>query len=171
MRLTRRSATALGLAAVASPAMAAAASPDARFEALGKAYVEHLVRSSPTNATTLGDHRFDTQVDDFSAGARKRRIADRKALLQQVHAIPAAGLSRANQVDHGLVTAALRSSIWQDEVLQDWAWDPQIYNNAAGGALYGLMQREFAPMPQRLQSAIARMQALPKLFEQARAAP
>jgi uncharacterized protein (DUF885 family) len=167
-RLTRRGATALGLAALAAPA--AAASPgDARFEALGQRYIDLLTRSSPVSATQLGEHRYDRLVDDISAPARNRDVAAVKTLLAQVEAVPAAGLSRANQVDHALLRADLKRTIWTNDVLQSWAWDPQIYNNVAGGALYGLMAREFAPRPQRIAAAIARMQALPRLFVQTRA--
>jgi uncharacterized protein (DUF885 family) len=52
--------------------------------------------------------------------------------------------------------------------LQSWAWDPQVYNGLAGGAIYNLMAREFAPVPQRLKSATARMQQIPALFAQMR---
>ncbi|TXH80254.1 MAG: DUF885 domain-containing protein, partial [Pseudoxanthomonas sp.] len=43
-----------------------------------------------------------------------------------------------------------------------------VYNNVAGGAIYGLMAREFAPLPERLKSATARMQKIPALLAQAR---
>ena len=60
----------------------------------------------------------------------------------------------------------LRSDIWSNETLQGWAWDPTIYSQLAGGALYTLMAREFAPLPDRLRSATARMEKLPALFAQ-----
>src|SRR5439155_9146344 len=44
-----------------------------------------------------------------------------------------------------------------------------IYNDLAGGALYSLMAREFAPAPVRLKAATARLEALPALLAQARA--
>src|SRR3546814_2409244 len=62
----------------------------------------------------------------------------------------------------------VEGDIWNVETLQSWAWDPQAYNGLAGGAIYGLMAREFAPMPERLKSATARMQQIPALFAQMR---
>ena len=53
--------------------------------------------------------------------------------------------------------------------LRDWSWDPLIYANLAGQALYGLMARDFAPLPRRLTSAIARIEKLPGLWVQMRA--
>jgi uncharacterized protein (DUF885 family) len=44
-----------------------------------------------------------------------------------------------------------------------------VYSGLAGGAIYNLMARDFAPMPQRLESATARMEEIPGLFAQMRA--
>src|SRR5436190_2157686 len=82
--LTRRGVTAIGLAAAAAPALAASVA-DGRFEALGKRYIEHSVRTSPTSATTMGDHRFDTLIDDLSAAGRAKRIA---AAIPRIQALP-----------------------------------------------------------------------------------
>ena len=60
----------------------------------------------------------------------------------------------------------MKSDIWSAETLQSWAWDPTLYSQLAGGALYTLMAREFAPMPDRLRAATSRMEKLPALFEQ-----
>lgn len=168
MHLTRRAATALGLAALASPA-ASATPADAEFAALGARGIEELVRGSPITATGLGDHRFDAELDDLSAAGRAQRTAGRKALLKAFEALKPARLSRANQVDLALVKNRLAAQIWTDEVLQDWAWDPQNYSGPAGQALYGLMAREFAPADVRIRAATARMEKLPGLFAQARA--
>ncbi|MFN3310672.1 MAG: DUF885 domain-containing protein, partial [Thermomonas sp.] len=62
----------------------------------------------------------------------------------------------------------LQSDIWSNDVLQDWAWDPQLYGGLAGGAIYGLMARDFAPLPERIAAATARMEKLPALLAQAR---
>ena len=43
-----------------------------------------------------------------------------------------------------------------------------MYGGLAGSAIYGLMAREFAPLPQRIASATERMEKLPALFAQAR---
>ena len=78
-------------------------------------------------------------------------------------------LSRESQVDALVLRNQVQSDLFQIETLQAWAWDPQVYNNLAGGAIYNLMARDFAPMPQRLKAATARMQKIPALLAQARA--
>jgi uncharacterized protein (DUF885 family) len=168
MPLTRRAATALGVAALASPALAQSGA-DRAFAALAARYVDQQPAFTPTNATGLGDHRFDSEIDDLSAAGRARRIEANQAFLAEAEAMPTQGLSRENQVDLALLKNQLRYDLWTEQVLQPWAWDPQIYSAAAGGALFSLMARDFAPRPQRLGSAVDRMEKLPALFVQARA--
>ena len=139
------------------------------FAALSQRYLDFIARQNPSNATALGDHRFDDKLPDMSAEARARDTAFAREMLAELSRIGRARLSRDNQVDAALLDNALRYSIWTDETLQGWAWDPQIYNEAAGGALYGLAARDFAPWKTRLKSATARMEAMPALFAQARA--
>jgi hypothetical protein len=47
-------------------------------------------------------------------------------------------------------------------------WDPITYSGLAGGSLYSLMAREFAPLPERLISAASRMEKLPDLLAETR---
>ena len=53
-------------------------------------------------------------------------------------------------------------------MLKSWSWNAQNYNDAAAGALYTLAARDFAPWPQRLKAATARMEALPAFLLESR---
>ena len=150
-------------------ATARAASGETAFAALGQQYVRGIARFAPSSGTTLGDHRFDSQLEDVSATGRARLLAHDKALLARLNQIDRKTLTRESQVDAALLDNALRYKIWQVEDLRSWSWDPQIYNGVAGGALYGLAARDFAPWPQRLKAATARMEAMPAFLAQARA--
>jgi uncharacterized protein (DUF885 family) len=61
------------------------------------------------------------------------------------------------------------SSLWSLETLQEWAWNPLVYVNLSGGSIYSLLARDFAPLEERLENAAARLEQLPRFFEQARA--
>lgn len=154
----------------ASPALAQNRSrADRAFEALGRRWLDRSMRYSPISATTIGDHRFDTRIDDVSAAGREAALRFTRQTLAALEAIDASELSRANQVDALILGNALRAQIWQTETLQSWAWNPLGYQALAGGALYGLMAREFAPLPRRLEAATVRMEQVPNLLAQARA--
>ncbi len=171
---TRRAA--LGFAALAPlafmPLVARADAPgpaDADLAALAKRWIDVTSRLSPVGATQIGDHRYDSELDDLSKAAREAGDAEIRKLLADLTAIPRDKLSRAAQIDAAMLDNKLRYDLWTDETLQSWAWDPLIYAEVAGDALYSLIAREFAPMPVRMAAAVARMEKLPRLLAQARA--
>jgi uncharacterized protein (DUF885 family) len=169
-RFQRRLATLLALAFLALPVFAATpGSADARFDALSQRYLAEFGRYSPVSATSLGDHRFDGDLDDMSADGRARRVAWVRGVLAELQAIDRNALSRANQVDAAMLENQLRYVIWSDQAYRDWSWDPLVYTQLSGQAVYGLLAREFAPLPERLRSVTARLEKLPTLLEQARA--
>ena len=144
------------------------AKADAAFADLSKRALEGWLQLSPVSATQIGEHKYDGELDDLSAAGRQKGLAFSKKILAELDATDTAALSRENQVDAAILRNQLQYDIWTAETLQSWAWDPQVYNNVAGGAIYGLMAREFAPLPDRLKSATARMQKIPALLAQAR---
>jgi uncharacterized protein (DUF885 family) len=151
-------------------AQPAAATPaDDAFEALADRYVGDLAEFSPINATLIGDHSADDRLDDVSAAGR---AALRKMLREYRDAlaeIDRDALSRANQVDAEILGNQLDSDLWALETLQEWAWNPLVYVNLSGSAIYGLLARDFAPIGDRLASVTERLEQLPQFFEQARA--
>ncbi len=152
----------------ASTGQAADAAADAAFADLSRRALDSWMQHSPVNATQIGDHRFDSRIDDLSAAGQQKTLAAYKALLAELDGLDVSRLGRENQVDAAILRNQLQSDIWNAEVLQSPKWDPQVYNGLAGSAIYGLMAREFAPLPQRLEAATARMEKIPALFAQAR---
>ncbi|MDP7020498.1 MAG: DUF885 domain-containing protein [Pirellulaceae bacterium] len=141
---------------------------DEQFEHLAAQFVDEFPALSPVSATTLGDHRFDDRLDNVTASARAAEVEFYRGKLKRLEKIDASKLSRANQVDHALLENHLRSQLWRIEELQEWAWNPTVYTELCGGAIYGLMAREFAPIDKRLVSATSRLEQFPSLFEQIR---
>ncbi len=153
-----------------TPASEAADSQaDAAFAALSTRYLDEGLALNPVAATQIGDHRYDDQLDDLSEAGRKKLVDWAKAMLAELDKIDTQALSRENQVDALILRNKLEGDVWDLETFQSWAWDPQVYSSLAGGAIYSLMAREFAPMPERLKSAAARMEKIPALLAQARA--
>ena len=155
-------------AGTAATAPAADAAVDAAFADLSKRALDTWMQLSPISATQIGDHRYDSEIDDLSAAGQQKMLTAYQGLLGELDKVEVNKLSRENQVDAAILRNQLQSEIWNAEVLQASKWDPQIYNGTAGSALYGLMAREFAPLPDRLKSATARMEKLPQIFAQAR---
>jgi uncharacterized protein (DUF885 family) len=141
---------------------------DQAFDELGRRYVQEFPELSPVGATQLGDHRFDSRLDEISEESRARAATTYRKFLGELTKINPARLSRAHQVNFQLLDLSLRADLWRLETLREWAWNPLNYTELAGGAVYGLMAREFAPLPKRLGHVADRLEQFPRLLEQVR---
>ena len=159
------------LPAEAAPAKVAAAHAgkvDQAFKTLSQRFIAAAMRASPVEATALGVHDYDGQLPGVTAEARAQRTAEWRSLLTELVALNPASLSRASQVDYALLKNELEYRLFANDALQEWAWNPQYYNDIAGGSLYTLAARDFAPWDVRLKAATARMEALPALLKESR---
>ena len=142
--------------------------PDASFAKIAADWLDQSMRLSPVSATWTGDHRFDHLLNDYTPAGRAASLSFAKSILTRLNALPPGTLSRANQVDRAMLVNALEAQIWTTETLEDWAWNPLLWQDAAGSALYTLMARDFAPLPQRLNNVTARLKLLPGFLANAR---
>jgi len=142
---------------------------DRAIAALSARWLDESMRHSPVSATLAGDHRYDTELDDLSSAGRAATDAFNRDLLQQLERLDPAQLSRANQVDQQILRNQLQAELWNSTTFQSWAWNPLVYSTIAGNSLYLLMMRDFAPLPERLNHATARLEKLPELLAQSRA--
>ena len=138
------------------------------FDTISQRYLGQMLALTPVNATALGEHRFDDQLDDVSAAGYDRRAALAHELLMQVQALDPTELSRAHQVDARLLTSELQYQTWRIEKLAEWRWNPLVYTEIAGNSVYLLMARDFAPLPDRLRRVGARLATLPRFLERVR---
>lgn len=138
------------------------------FEQISKRYLDEFPAYSPINATTLGDHRYDHLVDEISEEARTKERAFYNRYLAELATIDSQQLPREQQVDYRLLKNQLQTQVWRLDELQEWAWNPIEYTQMTGGAIYGLMAREFAPIENRLINVAARLEQYPRLFAQIR---
>ncbi|MDG2383722.1 MAG: DUF885 domain-containing protein [Pirellulaceae bacterium] len=141
-------------------------SADSQFQSLAASYVRQFPALSPVTATVLGDHRFDGKLDEVSPAARQRAVDLYREFLIRLNKIEVAELSRPHQVDLALLRHELRAKLWRMEELQEWAWNPLVYTELSGRAIYGLMARDFAPVQERLLNVVSRLEQLPRMLQQ-----
>lgn len=154
--------------AAGSPPAAAAQAPEAAFAALTDDFIATHTALDPVTATQLGEHSHDSELPDISAEGRDKQKGEWRRLLVQLRAIDRSALPREAQVDYLLLENELEYSLWKLARQQEWAWNPQVYNDIASYALYNLVARDFAPWPDRLRSATERMERLPAFLAEAR---
>ena len=152
-----------GLAAAANstppPVSAPAIEADRQFASVADQFIERFLRINPEQATALGVHEFDRQVRDLSAAglARERKIYH--ASLTTLKRMDPAKLSAPYRVDYHIMTNELEGRLFAIERLREQDWDVLSYNPANG--IYVLLARDFAPLPARLASVKARLEAIP----------
>ncbi|TWT84299.1 hypothetical protein CA13_57760 [Planctomycetes bacterium CA13] len=163
-----RTCTAIFAACMLTSVTIANDNSDAKFEQLGKQYIDQFAKFSPVNATSMGDHRFDGELDDVSDTARKSKLAWLRDLAKRIEGIEATQLSRSNQVDYALLKHSIEYRQWKIAELREWQWNPLVYTGISGNALYSLMARDFAPRRERLLNAAKRLEQFPRFFDQVR---
>jgi uncharacterized protein (DUF885 family) len=138
-----------------------------RFRRLAEDYLDDLARRHPDIATELGDHRFDDQLPDHRAAALddERRALDEFAA--RLTAIDHAGLDKELRVDAAVLGNDVARRLFELEELREHTWNPLVAN--PGQAIYMLLARDYAPLPDRLQSLAGRLAAVPDSLSAARA--
>jgi uncharacterized protein (DUF885 family) len=140
-----------------------------KLERVFKQYLEDEFRMRPLEATRLGDHRFDTQLDDLSTTARGRWLA----LAKQTQAglktnIDARKLSRPAQIDLEIFRHELEKDQWLMENERPFEEDPRIYNGYISDSVYLLLTQSSLPRETNVANSISRMAHIPKVVAAAR---
>jgi uncharacterized protein (DUF885 family) len=157
----------IALACVVTGAAFAAPNEDAKFESIVNDYVEALLKAHPETATDLGDHRYDDRLDEYTRASIERDVKFARDTLAALAKVNRAKLSATNRIDLRILENQLQSQIFGREVLRNWEWNPMTYN--AGGAIFGLIARDFAPAETRVRSMIGRLNQVPDVVAAAKA--
>ena len=137
------------------------------FVGLSHEYIEKYLKMHPETATSLGDHRYDDQLDDYSTAGVSAELDLYKTYLGALRKIDPANLDRVNRVDYEILLNHLEGSIFRLETLREYEWNPLYYN--IGGPIYDLVARDFAPLGERLRSVKARLEVVPRVAAMAKA--
>jgi len=143
---------------------------DERFQKLAKDYIEGLLQANPEYATSLGDHRFDDKLTDYSDEAVTKELARAKDFRQQLEAFSdLTKLTGPNRVDVRLLKDNIDNEIFGIEELKEREWNPLQYNESLANSLYLLVARDFAPAEKRAASIKARLEKIPAVVALAKA--
>jgi uncharacterized protein (DUF885 family) len=141
-------------------------SEDFKFETFARDYLDKLLEKNPELATSLGEHRFDDRLADYSQAGIQAQVQFQRQSVERLAQIEVSKLSAVNRIDFGILQSQIQSALFQLENLREQEWNPLFYN--VGNAIYGLTAREFAPLRDRLKSVKARLKGIPAVLEAAR---
>src|SRR5436189_2203827 len=142
---------------------------DETFQKIAHDYIERELETNPEEATELGDHRFDSQLTDYSPDARAKDLATQKESRDKLNAVDGSQLSGANNVDFRILKENIDYKIFQAEELKEAEWNPLVYMQSLANSLYLLVARDFAPPEKRIPNLRQRMEAIPRVIAQAKA--
>ena len=125
-------------------------------------------RHRPVNATFIGVHEHDHRLPDLSEAGIDAVVSDMRALRQRLTALPHEALTPAKALDKRLASGFLEIQEWEYTSDTFWRGNPALATGEAVFSIISLFLRRFAPLDQRVDAAIQRLEALPTLLEQAR---
>jgi len=126
-------------------------------------------RNRPVNATFIGVHEYDSYLPDFSPEGVDRAVSEMEALLSRLAALPREPLTNYEAIDKKVAEGFLRTQLWEYRSDHFHRGNPNLYTGEAVFALMGLFLTDYAPIAERVEAAIDRMEAVPTLLAQGRA--
>jgi uncharacterized protein (DUF885 family) len=123
----------------------------------------------PVNATFIGMHDLDHQLPDFSAEGVNQTVGEMKVQLSRLEALPAEGLTAAEDLDRKLAGGYLQTQLWEFDSQHFQRGNPCLYTGEAVFSVISLFLTDYAPVGERVAAAIDRMNGIPVLLAQGQA--
>lgn len=139
----------------------------ARLDRLVERAVREKFTWSPSLATYMGDHGYDTKLENTTRAGVEARAAQLRRTLRELEAIDAARLDAEGRVDYDLLRNDLRAETFRLTETREWTKDPSNYGYA--WAIENLIARNFAPPETRLRAVTARLRQVPRQLANGRA--
>jgi uncharacterized protein (DUF885 family) len=138
----------------------------ARVDAL---IAEHFALH-PLHATAAGIHDHDDRWPDMTDAGRAERVAFCDRWSAELTTLAAGDLTPDERIDAEFLQTELAAHRFAEIELREESWSPIEWVYLLGEGIFGLIAREFAPLPQRLGSLAGRLEGMPALLEAGRAA-
>ena len=130
-------------------------------------FLGDLFRRQPVFATGMGDHRFDATWPDVSREGQAEFATSMRAWRGRFAALAEDELAHDDAIDRDILVEVIDRMLFEQEQLQDQHWDPLGYVYLAGGGIFALLARDFAPLRERMESIAGRTEGLPTLLSAA----
>lgn len=160
---------AIGLGLAIGWSASAASAEDQKLDSYFKKYLDAWFTLRPVDGTTLGDRRFDAQMDDFSPAALARwPQLNRETLAGLAQAVNTNQLSADAKLDYEIFRHAMQQAIWAAENTRPYEQDPRLYNVYISDSVFAILAQSSWPKETAIAKSIERMRQLPRVTEAAR---
>ena len=135
--------------------------PDS-FLGVEEEYWKLWLQANPSIATGAGVHDYDAMLEDYSAAAIQAREAELARTLDRLQRLR--GMTADEMIDGEIIRSAIRAELLETQEVQSWKRNPMMYVGTPGGAIDGLMKRDFAPKKKRLELVVSRLVEVPRMM-------
>ncbi|MBS3790160.1 MAG: DUF885 domain-containing protein [Candidatus Thermoplasmatota archaeon] len=137
------------------------------FEEFEEEIFETFIERNPTMATHLGIHEHDHRLPEVT---REKFVEDIELMedwLEELKDFDQKELDRENKIAKKLGLHIFELRLFSMKELRQWEQAPNA-PNLIGSSLLLLLKREFAPIEERLESIISRIEEVPRVLEEER---
>ncbi|MGQ9478283.1 MAG: DUF885 domain-containing protein, partial [Candidatus Bipolaricaulia bacterium] len=129
-------------------------------------FIDRLLEEAPVAATELGDHRFDDRLGDYSKAALERQEREVREALGEFERFDPTSFELDAKIDHRLMIQIAKAILRDFEKFKGYLRNPRLYSDECLGGIFLLLIREFAPLEERLEKALGRLKAVPRVLAQ-----
>ncbi len=155
----------LGLVSGALPCLGAG-HPEATFRALVDEYIQGYLACRPQLGTTLGFHEYDGKVTDFTRSSLDSELARLRSFDERLAQLNTTELSPQAFYDFRILRGAIKREIFSFDQMKTYSHNPMTYAGVLDVNIY--IERNFAPLEERVRSITLVLNAAPKIFAAAR---
>src|SRR6184192_4080395 len=139
---------------------------DGEYEAVAEEYIKGYLGAHPLEGTALGLHEYDGKITDYSRLALDAELSRLRRFDDRLTKFDPSKLSPRQSVDLRILQAAVKKELFQMQDLSVFERNPMVYARAADLNIY--VQRNFAPLEDRVRSIIAIESEVPNILIAAR---
>jgi uncharacterized protein (DUF885 family) len=147
----------------------AAKAAESAWNALIDEYFDQAYfKFQPTAGTSAGLHEYDAQLEDYSRAGVDKEIEALHRFESRFAGVDAKGLDGVQASDREILLSSIRGRLLTLETIRPWEKQPDTYSGGVTNSVYVIMIRKFAPLDERLRSAVAREKQIPAVFGEGR---
>jgi uncharacterized protein (DUF885 family) len=156
-------------AAVLSLSMCGRAPSPPSFAERVDEYLDQFALRHPSIAAGNGIHSHDGALEDFSAGAIAAEISWLRDFRERLETVDERGLTLDERVDRRILLGIVDGWLLDLATVRTWKRNPMVYASAVSDGVHNLMTMESSPAEERMREATSKLEAVPRLLDQARA--
>jgi uncharacterized protein (DUF885 family) len=138
------------------------------FHFLTEQYFDAYFKFNPTAGTAVGFHRYDGELEDYSAAGFAAQIAALHGFEKKLAPIDPAALDAGDAADLQILLNSIRSQLLSLEVIRNQEKNPDNYSSGITSSVFTLMERNYAPANTRLRAVVDRERQMPALLLEGR---